>query len=65
MSIAFSPNGILLASASFDRTVKLWDTTTGQCLWTLEGYIKGVISIACSYNCTLVVSAALDETVKL
>jgi WD40 repeat protein len=29
-SVAFSPNSRLLASGSFDCTIKLWDPTTGE-----------------------------------
>jgi len=28
--VKFSPNGRLIASASFDKSVKLWDGTTGK-----------------------------------
>jgi len=39
-SVAFSPNGYLLASGS-DRTVKLWDVSSGECLKTLQGHRSG------------------------
>jgi WD40 repeat protein len=38
-SIAYSPSGDLIASGSYDRTVRLWDVETGACRQTLTGHI--------------------------
>jgi WD40 repeat protein len=41
-AVAFSPDGTLLASASDDKTVKLWDAQLGAVLQTLEGHSSSV-----------------------
>src|SRR5262245_38465836 len=40
MSVALSGNGKSLASGSWDKTVKLWDVTTGKITTTLEAIPK-------------------------
>src|SRR5262249_31644515 len=46
--VALSPDGQLVASASADRTVKIWDATTGRWLRTLKGHNDGVRCVAFS-----------------
>lgn len=48
--IAWSPDGQSLASVSFDRTIKLWDTDGGELRQTLEGHTLNIHSVAWSPN---------------
>ncbi|KAJ5433611.1 uncharacterized protein N7458_012767 [Penicillium daleae] len=64
-SVAFSPDGRLLASGSGDNTVRLWDTATGSLQQTLEGHSDVVRSIAFSPDSRLLASGSGDNTVRL
>ena len=64
-SVAFSPDGTRLASASEDQTVKVWDAVTGQEMLTLTGHISRINSVAFSPDGTRLASASQDQTVKL
>ncbi|MEG4804114.1 NB-ARC domain-containing protein [Microcoleus sp. ARI1-B5] len=64
-SVAFSPDGTLLASGSVDRTVKLWNVRTGAIVRTLEGHSNWVRCVAFSPDGTLLASASYDSSVKL
>jgi WD40 repeat protein len=44
MAVAFSPDGQLVASASYDSTVRLWEATTETCRSTLEHYCEYILS---------------------
>ncbi|TLD25037.1 hypothetical protein PspLS_06272 [Pyricularia sp. CBS 133598] len=64
-SVAFSPNGQMIASASFDNTLRLWDAATGAHLQTLKGHNDSVTSVAFSQNGQVIASASSDKTVRL
>ena len=64
-SIAFSPDGKLLATAGFDNTAKVWDFASGKELRTLTGHTGAVYCVAFNKDGTLLASSSLDQTIRL
>ena len=64
-SVRFSPDGTRLASASADKTVRVWRVADGACLATLVGHEKGCSECAWSACGRYVVSASDDKNVHL
>ena len=65
LSVAFSSYGILLASASEDNTVRLWDVETNTNIATLEGHERRVNAVAFSPDGRMLASAGGDGPVRL
>ncbi|MEH2205697.1 MAG: hypothetical protein V7K53_16720 [Nostoc sp.] len=63
--ITFSRDGKMLASASADNTVKLWNPITGKEIKTLTGHTDLVNGVSFSPDGKMLASASYDKTVKL
>jgi len=64
-SVAFSSQNSLLASGSFDKTVRLWDIFEQKELLILNGHTGYVRAVAFSPNGLLLASGSTDHTIKL
>ena len=64
-SVAFSPNGKVLAAGTAEGQVRLWRVADGQPLLTCEGHLGAVWSVAFSPDGRLLASASTDGTVRL
>ena len=64
-SVAFSADGKKIVSGSEDKTLIVWDATTGQALQRLQGHKEGVTGVAWSPDGSKIVSASEDGTLKV
>ena len=63
--MAWSRNGALLASPSEDKTIRLWNPETGECLRMLEGHEDRVTNVVFDPSDRTLASASFDKTVKI
>ena len=64
-SIAFSPDSTILASGSYDKTVRLWNVESGREIHRLTAHTKAVKTVAFSSDGTTLASGSYDKTVRL
>ncbi len=69
-SVAFSPNNLFLLSGSYDKSLRLWDANSGECLAVLDGHEEGINSVAFSPDGSRLISGSgssnsTDNTLRL
>ena len=62
---AWSPDGSLLLSASYDHTLKVWDAATGDCLLSLSGHSRPVMGCAWSPDGQQILACFNDGSVSV
>jgi WD40 repeat protein len=64
-SVAWSPDGSKLATASKDNTARVWDAATGRELLVLRGHLRAVESVAWSPDGSKLATASEDRAAKV
>ena len=64
-SVAVSSDGQTLVSGSWDKTIKVWELSTGKLVRTLTGHENPVDSVAISPDGQTLVSGSDDKTIRV
>jgi WD40 repeat protein len=63
--IAFSPDGKWIASAGNDATIQIWNSETGEKIFTLVGHTGAAFGVVFSPDGQYLASSSVDRTVKI
>lgn len=64
-SVTFSPDSQILATGSFDRTIRLWRVSDGTLINTLEGNDEAIRGVAFSPDGSILASVSFDQRLKI
>jgi WD40 repeat protein len=64
-TVAYSPDGVRIATAGDDRIARIWNASSGQLLLTLKGHTDRIWSLAFSPDGKRLVTGSLDSTAKV
>jgi WD40 repeat protein len=65
-SVAFSPDGSKIISGSNDKTIRVWDASTGiEIVPPIRGHDDSILSVAFSPDGSKIISGSADKTIRL
>jgi WD40 repeat protein len=64
-ALAISPDGRLLASGGYDKTIRIWNLSSGQLLYAIKAHGDAIDSLVFSQDGKTLVSGSWDNRVKL
>jgi len=64
-SLVFSPDCKYIITGSSDKTVKVWELSTGACIHTLKGHAEVVVSVEVIPDNNFILSGSDDKTIKV
>ena len=64
-AVSLTPDGRRAVSGSEDKTLRVWDVESGQCLRTLEGHTDMVLALSLTPDGRRVVSGSRDRTLRV
>ena len=59
------PQGSRILTASSDKTARIWETETGDCLQVLEGHTDEIFSCAFNYDGDTIITGSKDNTCRI
>lgn len=62
--VKYSPDAKFIASASFDKSIRLWKAHDGSFYCVLRGHVQAVYTVSWSADSRLLVSGSKDSTLK-
>ena len=65
LALALSPDGSKFATGGYDQTIKIWETSTGKELHTIEAHLGNVLTLNFSPDNQWLASGSTDGTVKI
>src|SRR6266496_3075444 len=65
LALARAPRNNMIASGSLDKTVQVWDASTGELIYSFKGHQDVVNTVAWSPDGTYIASGSSDKTVRV